>query len=86
MAITLQTLKSSQQDYLLARWENDQLVMEPYCYCGTTLDEDYFCKACNRECNCTFIACNDPQALSIVEKLINGNPSFRNSEASLLNK
>lgn len=86
MPVTLHTLKSLRQDYLLAKWEGAELVMEPSCACGNALEEDYFCHSCKRECDCTFIACNDPQALSVVEKLIQGNPSFKNFKASLLDK
>jgi hypothetical protein len=86
MAITLEALKTLRQDYLLAHWENGELVMEPSCSCGNMLEDDYFCKACGRKCDCTFIACGDTQALSIVEKLIHGNPNFKKFTASLLGK
>lgn len=86
MAITLTALKTQRQDYLVARWDDDHLVMEPFCSCGESLDENYHCRQCERECDCTFIACEDPQALSIVEKLIQGNPSFKNYKASLLDQ
>lgn len=86
MTVTLDMLKSHQQDYLIAKWENGQLVMEPTCYCGTPLDEDYFCQECQRKCDCNFIACCDPQAFAVVEKLLQGNPNFKNYQASLLDK
>ncbi len=86
MAVTSDTLKAAKQDYLLARYEEDELVMEPTCFCGKALEEDYFCKECNRECDCTFIACEDAQALSLVEKLVHGNPTFKNFKVSLLQK
>lgn len=84
MSVTLATLKANQRDYFLARWEEDQLILEPHCFCGNSLDEDYFCGECQRECSCDFIVCEDAQTLSVVEKLINGNPGFRDAEASLL--
>lgn len=86
MAIKLEDLRTSQQDYYLASWEGNQLVMEPFCSCGNALDEDYFCKKCDRKCDCTFIACYDPQSLSVVGKMINGNPSFRDHKVSMLDK
>ena len=84
MAISIDALKNSGQDYYLAKWENNQLVVEPFCRCGSSLDVDFYCGECKRECECTFFACNDPQALSVVEKLISGSPDFRNCKASLL--
>ena len=86
MPVTAEILKQHQQDYLIAKWENGELVMEPVCSCGSPLDEDYFCKKCQRKCNCNFIACSDPQAFSIVEKLLQGNPNFKNFEAALLDQ
>lgn len=86
MATTLSELQARRQDYMLAHWENNELVMEPSCSCGNVLEENYFCGKCNRECECTFIACSDPQALAVVEKLIAGNPNFKNYTAALLDK
>jgi hypothetical protein len=84
MPVTLETLKTNQQDYLLAYWENGELVMEPFCHCGNALEEDFLCKQCARECDCTFIACKGADALAVVEKLLHSNPNFRNYQASLL--
>jgi hypothetical protein len=86
MATDRDTLKSRGIDYLLASIEDGQLVLEPMCSCGTVLEEDYHCPECDRDCKCRFVACIDPQALAIVEKLISGNPNFRNFEASLIDK
>lgn len=86
MKVNRKDLNSRQQDYYVASWEDNQLVMEPFCYCGNSLDEDYFCKKCDRKCDCTFIACTDPQSLSVVEKLIHGNPSFRDCKVAFLDK
>ena len=82
--ITIDKLKSRGQDYLLAHWEGEELVMEPFCSCGALLEEDYHCSRCNRDCMCTFIACNDSQSFSIVQKLIFGNPNFREFTASMV--
>lgn len=84
MATDPETLKSRGIDYLLAFMEDGQLVMEPRCSCGNILEEDYRCPECDRVCKCQFVACTGPEALAIVEKLIAGNPNFRNFEASLI--
>ncbi|MFP5212070.1 MAG: hypothetical protein ACLGPL_01690 [Acidobacteriota bacterium] len=86
MAVTKRMLFEHAQDFLLASWEDGELVMEPYCHCGNQLGEDYFCTACNRECDCTFIAATSPQALAVAEKLISGNPNFKTYNASLLDE
>lgn len=84
MAVTLDALKAAGKDYLLAQWENKELVMTPYCACGNELGEDYHCPKCQRQCDCKFIACSGPEALALVEKLLAGNPNFRNFQSSLL--
>jgi len=86
MAITLDDLKARAIDYLLASTEEGQLVLEPFCSCGSALDEDYYCPGCGKVCDCKFVACTGTQALSIVEKLISGSPGFRGFETSLLAK
>ena len=86
MAITLDDLKSRSIDYLLASTEDGQLVLEPFCSCGSALDEDYHCAQCGKVCDCRFVACSSTEALGIVEKLISGSPGFRNFETSLLVK
>jgi hypothetical protein len=84
MAITLDDLKARAIDYLLASIEGGELVLEPFCSCGTGLDENYYCAQCGKLCDCRFVACSGPEALGIVEKLVSGNPNFRNFKASLL--
>ncbi len=86
MAITPDDLKLRAIDYLLASTEDGHLVLEPFCSCGSALDEDYQCAQCGKICDCKFVACTGVQALGIVEKLISGSPGFRNFEASLLVK
>ncbi len=86
MAITTDDLRSRAIDYLLASTEDGQLILEPFCSCGSSLDEDYHCEKCGKVCECKFVACSGPQALGIVEKLISGSPNFRNCEAALLVK
>ena len=84
MGITRDELTKLERDYFLARWENDELVMEPHCFRGHALDDEYQCNDCGRRCRCTFIACQDPEALAKVEGLLRGNPDFRQFEASPL--
>jgi hypothetical protein len=84
MPVTIEQLKSKKIDYLLASWEEGQLVMEPFCSCGSLLEEDYRCPGCNRTCDCKFVACSSAQALTVVEKLIAGNPNFRNFESAMI--
>jgi hypothetical protein len=86
MAITLDDLRLRAIDYLLASTEDGQLVLEPFCSCGSALDEDYRCSLCGKVCDCKFVACSGAQALWVVEKLISGSPGFRGFEASLLVK
>jgi hypothetical protein len=86
MAITIAELKSRGIDYIVASIEDGQLVLEPFCSCGTVLDENYHCPECQKVCDCTVVACSDAQALGIVEKLVAGNPGFRNLEAALIVK
>jgi hypothetical protein len=84
MPITLDDLKARGIDYLLACVEEGELVLEPFCSCGSALDENYHCARCGKVCDCKFLACSGPQALGIVEKLVAGSPKFRNFKASLL--
>jgi hypothetical protein len=84
MAIILDDLRAREIDYLFASIEEGELVLEPFCSCGSALDENYHCAKCGKVCDCKFVACSGPQALGIVEKLIAGNPRFRNFKASLL--
>lgn len=84
MSITQETLKQSGQDHFIVKEEDGQFVMEPHCACGNELDEDFFCEACNRKCDCTFFACKDHQSLNMAEKLVHGDPSFKNFKAALV--
>jgi hypothetical protein len=84
MAITLDDLKKRSIDYLLASIVEGELVLEPFCSCGSSLDENYHCEKCEKVCDCRFVACSGATALGKVEKLIAGNPGFRNFKASLL--
>ena len=86
MAITKDELKNLKRDYFVAHSENGELMMEPHCYCGSALENEYYCKGCNHQCNCTFIACDDPEALAMVERLLRGNPDFQKFEVATLGK
>lgn len=83
MANTPDALKARKQDYFLASWQNEQLEMDPRCQCGEPLDEEYYCTACERQCECTFILCSDHPTYLVVQKFIHGNPDFKNFEADL---
>ncbi len=82
MGVTLEQLRQRKRDYLEARWEDGQLVMSPFCYCGEELDEKYACPRCQHQCDCTFVACRDPQALAEMQRLVQGNPSFAKFEVA----
>ncbi len=84
MGITLDELSRLKKDYFLARWENDELIMEPHCFRGHALDDEYQCGECDRRCRCTFIACQDSEALARVERLLRGNPDFHQFQVSSL--
>jgi len=85
MAITLSQLRDRKRDYFLARSEGEELQMEPRCYCGKTLEQDYFCTDCNHKCQVTFILCEDPGALALAQKLA-GSPDFHKFEVDALEK
>ncbi|MBP8646503.1 MAG: hypothetical protein KBH99_10350 [Syntrophobacteraceae bacterium] len=78
-----ETGREACRDYFLVKWEEDRLTMEPFCCRGHALDEDYFCPECGRQCQITFFLCRDSMTLSVVQRFIRGNPSFRNFEADL---
>jgi hypothetical protein len=84
MGITLDELRNLERDYFLARWENEELVMEPHCCQGHALEDQYQCNECDRKCMCTFIVCQDSEALAKVESLLRGNPDFRKFEVASL--
>jgi hypothetical protein len=83
MAITVSELKDRKRDYFLARSQGEELMMEPFCYCGRTLEQDYFCTACNHKCQVTLIVCEDPGALALANKLA-GSPDFHKFEVEAL--
>ncbi|MEJ5364206.1 MAG: hypothetical protein WHS86_03825 [Desulfosoma sp.] len=79
--MTPEALKIQQRDYFVAEWEERQLAMTPYCFCGRQVNEDYFCDACGRQCTCQVILCRGPQTLRVVEMFLHGNPDFKNFQA-----
>jgi hypothetical protein len=83
--VTRTKLRDSKRDYFVARsGEGDELLMEPYCWCGRALEYDYFCTECSHKCRVTLIACADPRALSIAQALVRTNADFHNFEAATL--
>lgn len=83
MTTTPDAMKAKGQDYFLASWQNEQLEMDPRCRCGQELDENYYCEACKRQCECTFILCADHATYQVVQKFIHGNPDFKYFKADL---
>ena len=85
MGISKAKLKERQRDYFLARSQGEELEMEPYCWCGKPLEQDYFCADCNHKCNLTLIACADLKALELAEKLAS-SPDFHKFEVHALER
>ena len=71
-------------DYFIASHSNDGLAMEPHCGCGQTLDEDYFCGACQRQCSCTEVRCQDQATLQVVQQFIQEHERFHKFSARLV--
>ncbi len=64
------------RDHYEATLENGSLIMKPYCACGNSLDEDYFCDKCNRRCNCNQIICDNENTLKLVKNYTRKSPQF----------
>ena len=64
------------RDYYAATLDDGSLVMTPHCACGTPLNDDYFCEACNRRCHCYHIVCDTEKTLSLVRKYIRTSSQF----------
>ncbi|MEA3438004.1 MAG: hypothetical protein U9R43_16190 [Thermodesulfobacteriota bacterium] len=63
-------------DHYKATLENGLLVMKPFCSCGNSLDEDYFCDKCNKKCNCHQIVCDNEATLKLVKKYTRKSSQF----------
>ena len=63
-------------DNYKATLENGSLTMKPFCSCGNSLDEDYFCDKCNRRCNCHQIVCDNENTLKLVKKYTRKSSQF----------
>jgi hypothetical protein len=85
MGVTPRILKDRKRDYFLARSEGEELQMEPFCYCGRTLEQDYFCPDCNHKCHLTFILCEDHRTLELARKLAD-SPDFHKFEVDTLDR
>jgi hypothetical protein len=83
MGITTSGLKDRKRDYFLARSQGEELEMEPFCWCGKALEQDYFCTDCNHKCNVTLIVCADAGALALAQKLAS-SPDFHKFEVETL--
>ena len=64
------------RDHYKASLENGSLVMKPYCACGNSLDEDYFCEKCDRRCSCNDILCDTEATLALVKEYIKRSSQF----------
>ncbi len=85
MVITLTKLRELKRDYFLARsGEGKELLMEPFCWCGSALEQDYHCTECGHKCWVALIVCADPGALSIAQELLRTNVDFHNFEIATL--
>ena len=71
------------RDYYNATLENGSLVMKPYCACGNSLDEDYFCNRCNRQCHCNQIVCDNDASLKLVKRYIKKSSRFSGYKVKL---
>ena len=74
------------RDYYTASLENESLVMQPYCACGNSLDEDYFCEKCGKKCRCHLIICDSTETLSLAQDYIRKSPQFSGFKAKLAAK
>jgi hypothetical protein len=71
------------RDYYTASLENGSLQLQPYCACGNSLNEDYFCEKCQRKCRCTQIICRDPTTLDLAKRFIRKSSQFSGFIAKL---
>jgi hypothetical protein len=73
-------LPSSRSGKMVSWSWNPPATVEP------PLDEDYFCRNASANAIAISLPACDPQAFAVVEKLLQGNPNFKNYQASLLDK
>jgi len=71
------------RDYYEATLENGSLMMKPYCACGNSLNDDYFCEKCSRKCECRQIVCRDQETLDLVKRYIRQSSQFSGFKAML---
>ena len=60
-------------DYFFAEMEEGELIMKPFCQCGNSLAEDYYCENCKRQCRCTDVVCADETTF----RFIQDHPPFK---------
>jgi hypothetical protein len=63
-------------DYYFAGLENGLLTMQPFCACGNSLDDDYFCEKCRKTCRCRLIVCEDSEALAMAKRYVQKSSRF----------
>ena len=71
------------RDYYAASLESGSLAMKPYCACGNSLDEDYFCEKCRKRCRCHLIICDNTDTLNLVKDYIRKSSQFSGFKAKL---
>ncbi|OQY03488.1 MAG: hypothetical protein B6I22_11545 [Desulfobacteraceae bacterium 4572_123] len=76
-------LPANAPDYYEASLENGSLVMKPYCACGNSLDEDYFCEKCNRKCHCNLIICDNEETIELVKRYARKSSKFSGFKTKL---
>ena len=76
----------ARRDYYTACLQNESLVMQPYCACGNSLDEDYFCEKCGKKCHCHLIICDSTVTLNLVQDYIRKSSQFAGFKARLAEK
>ena len=77
---------NSPGDYYEASLANGSLVMQPFCACGNSLNEDYFCEKCSRKCQCRQVICQDEETLALVRRYIRESSQFSGLQARLAGK
>jgi len=70
-------------DTYYAYLEDGELVLEPYCSCGNSLDEMYYCDVCKRHRHPTDVLCEDESTLKMVDRYIRTSSKFSRFKAML---
>lgn len=82
--VDLEELKNKGQAFFLVFSENGELVMEPHCFCGEVLEENFTCVKCRQTPEISCFVCKEHELLPVIEKLMRGHPEFRHFSLYLL--